>query len=85
MGKYSYPIIDCGGHVMEGSDFYEHYVEDEFKQAAREVVAKFAGSSRGISRPDEITIEATVGLMGEDRLMRASDYPHFDCRFPHTN
>lgn len=50
MGKYSYPIVDCDGHVMEGFDFYEHYVEDEFKAAAREVVSKFAGSSRGISR-----------------------------------
>jgi Fe-S oxidoreductase len=50
VGKYSYPIIDCDGHVMEGFDFYEHYVEDGFEQAAREVVAKFADLSRGISR-----------------------------------
>ncbi len=34
--------------------------------------------------PDEITIAPTAELMGEDRLMWASDYPHFDCRFPHT-
>ena len=34
--------------------------------------------------PDEISIEAAVDLLGEDRLMWASDYPHFDCRFPHT-
>ena len=34
--------------------------------------------------PDETTIAATVDLMGEDRLMWASDYPHFDYRFPHT-
>ncbi len=50
MSKYGYPIIDCDGHVMEGFDFYEHYVEDEFKEPVRELVAQFGSSSKGISR-----------------------------------
>ena len=50
MSKYGYPIIDCDGHVMEGFDFYEHYVEDEYREPVRELVATIQGSSRGISR-----------------------------------
>ena len=32
--------------------------------------------------PDETSLEFAVQQLGEDRLMWASDYPHFDCRFP---
>lgn len=32
--------------------------------------------------PDETTIESVVDLIGEDRIIYASDYPHFDGRFP---
>lgn len=32
--------------------------------------------------PDEAALEYAVQQLGEDRLMWASDYPHFDCRFP---
>lgn len=32
--------------------------------------------------PDEKTIPAVVELVGEDYILWASDYPHFDCTFP---
>jgi predicted TIM-barrel fold metal-dependent hydrolase len=32
--------------------------------------------------PDEKTIPMVVELVGDDNLMWASDYPHFDCTFP---
>ncbi len=32
--------------------------------------------------PDEKTIPMVVDLVGDDNLMWASDYPHFDCTFP---
>ena len=32
--------------------------------------------------PDETTIESVVQLLGQDRVIYASDYPHFDGRFP---
>jgi predicted TIM-barrel fold metal-dependent hydrolase len=32
--------------------------------------------------PDEKTLPATVELIGEDQVMWASDYPHFDALFP---
>jgi hypothetical protein len=50
MSKYGYSIIDCDGHVMEGFDFYEHYVEDEFKEPVRHLVAQIGRSARGLSR-----------------------------------
>jgi predicted TIM-barrel fold metal-dependent hydrolase len=50
MSKYGYPIIDCDGHVMEGFDFYEPYVEDEFKEPVRRIVAQIGSSARGLSR-----------------------------------
>jgi predicted TIM-barrel fold metal-dependent hydrolase len=34
--------------------------------------------------PDESSIEHFVKVMGEDRLIYASDYPHWDAKFPGT-
>ena len=34
--------------------------------------------------PDESTLEFVVPMVGEDRVIYASDYPHFDSRFPDT-
>lgn len=34
--------------------------------------------------PDEAGLEFAVQQLGVDRLMWASDYPHFDCRFPNS-
>jgi len=36
------------------------------------------------SDPDEKTIPMAVEHLGEDRILYASDYPHWDSRFPHT-
>jgi predicted TIM-barrel fold metal-dependent hydrolase len=32
--------------------------------------------------PDEKTVPTVVELVGDDRILWASDYPHFDCTFP---
>jgi predicted TIM-barrel fold metal-dependent hydrolase len=32
--------------------------------------------------PDEKTLPAMVELLGDDRFVWASDYPHFDATFP---
>ena len=34
--------------------------------------------------PDESSVEHFVKVMGEDRLIYASDYPHWDAKFPDT-
>ncbi len=34
--------------------------------------------------PDEETLPFVVGRVGADRILYASDYPHFDGRFPNT-
>jgi predicted TIM-barrel fold metal-dependent hydrolase len=34
--------------------------------------------------PEEATVEAVIGLLGDDFVVFASDYPHWDCGFPHT-
>jgi predicted TIM-barrel fold metal-dependent hydrolase len=31
---------------------------------------------------DESTLPATIDLLGEDHVIYASDYPHWDCKFP---
>jgi predicted TIM-barrel fold metal-dependent hydrolase len=33
---------------------------------------------------DETGLAAAVDALGEDQVVVASDYPHFDCEFPHT-
>ncbi len=33
---------------------------------------------------DEGEIARAIGQLGEDRILMASDYPHFDSEFPHT-
>lgn len=50
MSKYGYPIIDCDGHVMEGFQFYEHYVEPEYREAVRDLLATIPDGARGLSR-----------------------------------
>ena len=32
----------------------------------------------------EALVKATIDLLGEEVLMYASDYPHPECRFPHS-
>ena len=32
--------------------------------------------------PDEPNLRVTINSLGEDRVFFASDYPHFDCKFP---
>jgi uncharacterized protein len=34
--------------------------------------------------PDEATLPYAVAVVGAERILYASDYPHFDGRFPHT-
>jgi predicted TIM-barrel fold metal-dependent hydrolase len=34
--------------------------------------------------PDESSIRPFLDVMGEDRLIYASDYPHWDAKFPGT-
>jgi predicted TIM-barrel fold metal-dependent hydrolase len=34
--------------------------------------------------PDEPNLSTTVDYLGEDQVIFASDYPHFDCDFPNT-
>ena len=34
--------------------------------------------------PDEECIPLVAGIMGEDSIIYASDYPHWDCRFPES-
>jgi uncharacterized protein len=34
--------------------------------------------------PDEPNLSAAVDYLGEDRVIYASDYPHFDCSFPYS-
>lgn len=34
--------------------------------------------------PDERTLSFTIGFVGAERLVFASDYNHVDCKFPHT-
>jgi hypothetical protein len=34
--------------------------------------------------PDEEGLSHTVEVLGADRLLFASDYPHGDCDFPHS-
>lgn len=36
------------------------------------------------SDPDEKTIPVAVEFLGEDRILYASDYPHWDARFPES-
>lgn len=36
------------------------------------------------SDPDEKLIPLAIEFLGEDRIIYASDYPHWDCRFPGT-
>jgi predicted TIM-barrel fold metal-dependent hydrolase len=33
---------------------------------------------------DEGEIARAIGQLGEDHILMASDYPHFDSEFPHT-
>jgi uncharacterized protein len=34
--------------------------------------------------PDESSVDHFLAVMGEDRLIYASDYPHWDAKFPDT-
>jgi predicted TIM-barrel fold metal-dependent hydrolase len=34
--------------------------------------------------PDEEGLDHTVEVLGADRIVFASDYPHGDCDFPHS-
>ena len=34
--------------------------------------------------PDESSVDHFLEVMGEDRLIYASDYPHWDAKFPDT-
>jgi len=34
--------------------------------------------------PDEATLPHVVNVVGAEHILYASDYPHFDGRFPHT-
>ena len=34
--------------------------------------------------PEEATIEPVIERLGDDYVLFASDYPHWDCGFPHT-
>jgi predicted TIM-barrel fold metal-dependent hydrolase len=34
--------------------------------------------------PEEKTIPYVVGWVGEDNILYASDYPHWDSEWPHT-
>jgi predicted TIM-barrel fold metal-dependent hydrolase len=33
---------------------------------------------------DEADLKRPITELGEDRILMASDYPHFDSEFPHT-
>jgi hypothetical protein len=44
----------------------------------------FAGNCYFSCEPDEPGLEQHIELVGADRVVFASDYPHFDCKFPHS-
>jgi predicted TIM-barrel fold metal-dependent hydrolase len=44
----------------------------------------FAGNCYFSCEPDEPDLPHLVRSVGEDRVVFASDYPHFDCKFPHS-
>ena len=44
----------------------------------------FGGNCYFSCEPDEPDLPHLVRSVGEDRVVFASDYPHFDCKFPHS-
>jgi predicted TIM-barrel fold metal-dependent hydrolase len=44
----------------------------------------FAGNCYFSCEPDEPDLAHLVRSVGNDRVVFASDYPHFDCKFPHS-
>jgi predicted TIM-barrel fold metal-dependent hydrolase len=44
----------------------------------------FSGNCYFSCEPDEPDLPHLVRSVGEDRVVFASDYPHFDCKFPHS-
>lgn len=44
----------------------------------------FGGNCYFSCEPDEPDLPHLVQSVGEDRVVFASDYPHFDCKFPHS-
>lgn len=44
----------------------------------------FGGNCFFSCEPDEPDLAHLVASVGEDRVVFASDYPHFDCKFPHS-
>jgi predicted TIM-barrel fold metal-dependent hydrolase len=44
----------------------------------------FSGNCYFACEPDEPDLLHLVRSVGEDRVVFSSDYPHFDCKFPHS-
>ena len=44
----------------------------------------FSGNCYFSCEPDEPELAQHVAAVGADRVVFASDYPHFDCKFPHS-
>jgi uncharacterized protein len=44
----------------------------------------FSGNCFFSCEPDEPDLAHLVNSVGDDRVVFASDYPHFDCKFPHS-
>lgn len=68
-------VIDADGHGIEGVAF-------PAGGAPREAVA--AGRVWVSCEPGETLLPAVVDALGDDFLLYASDYPHWDSEFPES-
>jgi len=75
-------IIDCDGHILEPPDLWEKYLEPRYRSRALRVRLSekpsyyFKRQCFISADPDERTIPAMMQLVGEDKFLWASDYPH---------
>lgn len=60
----------------------EDWSDDRFKLSARPSEYLLSGNCWFSCEPDEPNLAAMVDHLGEDQVIYASDYPHFDCSFP---
>ena len=68
-------VIDADGHVSESADIdWQPYLEDDLKPLA------------AVRRTEdgELLPPAALDLLGDDRIVYASDYCHYDSSFPES-
>ena len=83
-------VVDADSHVLEPPDLWERYMDPDLRDRAIRIrtdsrlkrrPSEIFRSQCWISAdPDEKTVQAIIDLVGDDRFLWASDYPHSEAK-----